>query len=221
MGTGRFIAFEGIEGSGKSTQIRLLQEWLEARGSDVLFVREPGGTPAGERIRDILLDPSLSEMSDVCEMMLFAASRAQLIHQNVRPALDAGKTVLCDRFVYSSLAYQAYARGLGRERVWTTNAPAVDSVLPDRVVLLDLSPTDAMARARARGSLDRIEAESLEFHEAVRRGFLREAERDPERFLVVPAQGQSESIHQSIIEGLSDLFEEPGSGPAAAEEQSS
>ena len=221
MGTGRFIAFEGIEGSGKSTQIRLLQEWLEARGSDVLFVREPGGTPAGERIRDILLDPSLSEMSDVCEMMLFAASRAQLIHQNVRPALDAGKTVLCDRFVYSSLAYQAYARGLGRERVWTTNAPAVDSVLPDRVVLLDLSPTDAMARARARGSLDRIEAESLEFHEAVRRGFLREAERDPERFLVVPAQGQSESIHQSIIEGLSDLFEETGSGPAAAEEQSS
>ena len=221
MGTGRFIAFEGIEGSGKSTQIRLLQEWLEARGSDVLFVREPGGTPVGERIRDILLDPSLSEMSDICEMMLFAASRAQLIHQKVRPALDAGKIVLCDRFVYSSLAYQAYARGLGRERVWTTNAPAVDSVLPDRVVLLDLSPTDSMARARARGSLDRIEAESLEFHEAVRGGFLREAERDPARFLVVPAQGEPESIHEAIIEGLSELFEEPGPGSAAAEGQSS
>ena len=221
MATGRFIAFEGIEGSGKSTQIRLLQEWLESRGRDVLFVREPGGTPVGERIRDILLDPSLPEMSDIAEMMLFAASRAQLIHQHVRPGLAAGKTVLCDRFVYSSLAYQAYARGLGRELVWTTNAPAVDSVLPDRVVLLDLSPTDAMARARARGRLDRIEAESLEFHAAVREGFLREAESDSARFLVVPAQGDPEAIHQLIIAGLGELFEEQGPRPRTAGDASS
>jgi dTMP kinase len=139
-------------------------------------------------------------------MFLFAASRAQLIREEVRPALAAGETVLCDRFVYSSLAYQAHARGLGREQVWTVNAPAIEGLLPDRVVLLDLPPATALGRAQARGALDRIEAESLAFHEAVRAGFLDEASADPERFRVIEATGTPEDIHERVLEGLGGLL---------------
>jgi len=206
MGGGRFITFEGIEGSGKSTQIAMLHEQLEARGHSVHRLREPGGTAVGDRIRAILLDPELSELTDVTEMLLFAASRGQLIRQEVRPALAAGKTVLCDRFVYSSLAYQAHARGLGRDTVWKANLPAIQDVLPDKVVLLDLSPQVALDRAKARASLDRIEAEDLEFHEAVREGFLAEAKADPDRFCVVEAVGSPEEIHSRILEGLETLL---------------
>lgn len=202
MGGGRFITFEGIEGSGKSTQIRLLREHLEQSGVPVLCLREPGGTPVGDRIRAILLDPALPELTDTCEMLLFAASRAQLIRQEVRPALQAGKTVLCDRFLHSSLAYQAHARGLGRDTVWRANAPAIEDLLPDEVVLLDLPPAEALGRARARASLDRIEAEDLAFHERVRAGFLDEAAADPERFRVVAATGSPAAIHERILDAL-------------------
>jgi len=206
MDRGRFITFEGIEGSGKSTQIRLLREHLTKGGHSVRLLREPGGTPIGDRIRAILLDASLPELTDTTEMFLFAASRAQLIREEVRPALAAGETVLCDRFVYSSLAYQAHARGLGREQVWTVNAPAIEGLLPDRVVLLDLPPATALGRAQARGALDRIEAESLAFHEAVRAGFLDEASADPERFRVIEATGTPEDIHERVLEGLGGLL---------------
>jgi dTMP kinase len=206
MDRGRFITFEGIEGSGKSTQIRLLREHLTKGGHSVRLLREPGGTPIGDRIRAILLDASLPELTDTTEMFLFAASRAQLIREEVRPALAAGETVLCDRFVYSSLAYQAHARGLGREQVWTVNAPAIEGLLPDRVVLLDLPPATALGRAQARGTLDRIEAESLGFHEAVRAGFLAEASADPERFRVIEATGTPEDIHERVLEGLGGLL---------------
>jgi dTMP kinase len=206
MDRGRFITFEGIEGSGKSTQIRLLREHLTKVGHSVRLLREPGGTPIGDRIRAILLDASLPELTDTTEMFLFAASRAQLIREEVRPALAAGETVLCDRFVYSSLAYQAHARGLGREQVWTANAPAIEGLLPDRVVLLDLPPATALGRAQARGALDRIEAESLAFHEAVRAGFLDEASADPERFRVIEATGTPEDIHERVLEGLGGLL---------------
>jgi dTMP kinase len=206
MDRGRFITFEGIEGSGKSTQIRLLREHLTKGGHSVRLLREPGGTPIGDRIRAILLDASLPELTDTTEMFLFAASRAQLIREEVRPALAAGETVLCDRFVYSSLAYQAHARGLGREQVWAANAPAIEGLLPDRVVLLDLPPATALGRAQARGTLDRIEAESLAFHEAVRAGFLDEASADPERFRVIEASGTPEDIHERVLEGLGGLL---------------
>jgi dTMP kinase len=206
MERGRFITFEGIEGSGKSTQIRLLREHLTKGGHSVRLLREPGGTPIGDRIRAILLDASLPELTDTTEMLLFAASRAQLIREAVRPALAAGETVLCDRFVYSSLAYQAHARGLGREQVWTANTPAIEGLLPDRVVLLDLPPATALGRAQARGTLDRIEAESLAFHQAVRAGFLGEASADPERFRVIEATGTPEDIHERVLEGLEGLL---------------
>lgn len=206
MDRGRFITFEGIEGSGKSTQIRMLQELLVTHGHTVRLLREPGGTPVGDRVRAILLDPSLPELTDTAEMLLFAASRAQLIREEIRPALAAGETILCDRFVYSSLAYQAYARGLGRDLVWTANMPALEGVLPDRVVLLDLPPDTALQRASARAELDRIEAESLSFHEAVRAGFLAEAAADPDRFYVVEAVGSPEDIHKRVLEGLGGLL---------------
>jgi dTMP kinase len=206
MGPGKFITFEGIEGSGKSTQIDMLHKHLELRGHQVHRLREPGGTAVGDRIRAILLDPALSEMTDITEMLLFAASRAQLIRQEVRPALAAGKTVLCDRFVYSSLAYQAYARGLPVATVRAANAPAIEGLLPDKVVLLDLPPKVALKRAKARAALDRIEAEALSFHEAVRRGFLEEAEADSDRFCVILAEGSPEDIHGRILDGLEALL---------------
>jgi dTMP kinase len=206
MDRGRFITFEGIEGSGKSTQIGMLRDLFVGRGHTVRLLREPGGTPTGDRIRAILLDSSLPELTDTAEMLLFAASRAQLIREEVRPAMAAGETVLCDRFVYSSLAYQAHARGLGRNLVWTANMPALEGLLPDRVVLLDLPAHTALERASARAELDRIEAESLSFHEAVRAGFLAEAAADPDRFCVVEAVGTPEEIHERILEGLGGLL---------------
>lgn len=197
-----FIAFEGIEGCGKSTQLRLLQEHLEAAGRRVVAVREPGGTPVGDRVRAILLDGALTEMTDTAEMLLFAASRAQLVREVLRPELAAGAVVLCDRYVHSSLAYQGHARGLGRAFVADANAPAIDGLLPDRVVLVDTDVEAALGRAKARAALDRIEAEDLAFHQAVRAGFLAEAQRDDGRFLVIDGAGTPEAIHASIKEGL-------------------
>ncbi len=210
---GRFIAFEGIEGCGKSTQLRLLANRLEDSGARVVQVREPGGTPVGDRIRATLLDATLGEMTDVCEMLLFAASRAQLVREVLRPSLSAGAYVLCDRYLHSSLAYQGGARGLGRDFVYRANEAAIDGLLPDRVVVLDLDPAEALARAAARAAADRIEAEKLEFHTAVRAAFLAEAARDPERFRVIDGQGSVDVVHSRLLDGLSDVLVEPGAGP--------
>ncbi len=197
-----FIAFEGIEGCGKSTQLKLLRERLEAADRRVVSVREPGGTPVGDRVRAILLDGALTEMTDTSEMLLFAAARAQLVREVLRPELAAGSVVLCDRYVHSSLAYQGHARGLGRDFVAAANAPAIDGLLPDRVVLVDTDVEAALSRAKARAALDRIEAEDLTFHRAVRAGFLAEAANDADRFLVVDGAGTPEAIHATIVEGL-------------------
>jgi len=202
MHRGLFIAFEGIEGCGKSTQLKLLAERLDAGGRRVVAVREPGGTPVGDRVRAILLDGALTEMTDEAEMLLFAASRAQLVREVLRPELEAGAVVLCDRYVHSSLAYQGHARGLGRDYVAAANAPAIDGLLPDRVVLVDVPVEDALGRAKARAALDRIEAEDLAFHTAVRAGFLAEARADADRFLVVDGGGSPAEVHRAIVEGL-------------------
>ena len=202
MHPGMFIAFEGIEGCGKSTQLKLLRERLEAADRRVVSVREPGGTPVGDRVRAILLDGALTEMTDTSEMLLFAAARAQPVREVLRPELAAGSVVLCDRYVHSSLAYQGHARGLGRDFVAAANAPAIDGLLPDRVVLVDTDVEAALSRAKARAALDRIEAEDLTFHRAVRAGFLAEAANDSDRFLVVDGACTPESIHATIVEGL-------------------
>lgn len=200
--TGIFIAFEGIEGCGKSTQIQLLAEHLRGQGQDVVLVREPGGTPIGDRIRALLLDPEAGEMHDTAEMLLFAASRAQLVRQVLRPSLQAGRTVLADRYVTSSIVYQGHARGLGRAPVAEINTPAIDGLLPRRVVVLDLPVQVALRRARDRAALDRIEASGVDFHRSVRRGFLDEAALDPDRFTVVDADGSPEEVHKRVLRAL-------------------
>ncbi len=202
--TGTFIAFEGIEGCGKSTQMKLLRDHLAAAGEDVVETCEPGGTAVGDRVRGILLDAALGSMTEHAEMMLFAASRAQLTREVIRPALARGAWVLCDRYVYSSLAYQGHARGLGRDLVARANAPAIEGLLPDAVVVLDLPPAAALRRALARSAPDRIEGEALEFHAAVRAGFLAEAELDPDRFVVVDADGDAERVQARIRARLAE-----------------
>jgi len=206
MTTGRFIAFEGIEGSGKSTQIARLAGALAARGVEVVRLREPGGTGLGDRIRAILLDAGEVGMRPEAEMYLFAASRAQLVQTAVEPALARGAWVLCDRFVYSSLAYQGHARGLGRDRVLRANADAATR-LPDLVVLMDLPVAASLARAAARGSLDRFEQEGAEFHEAVRRGFLAERDQDPDRFATVAADDAEEAVTASVLAAVLPLLD--------------
>lgn len=202
MSTGIFIAFEGIEGCGKTTQLARLQARLEGAGRTVRRLREPGGTPLGDRIRDILLDPASQAMTARTEMFLFAASRAQLVREQLRPALAAGEVVLCDRYLYSSLSYQGAGRELGRELVYQVNSPAIDGLLPDRVVLLDLDPETALRRARARAGLDRIEAEAQDFHRRVRAAFLDEAERDPQRFVVLEAGRSPAEVERALVEAL-------------------
>jgi dTMP kinase len=181
---GRLIAFEGVEGSGKSTQLELLRRVLEGRGREVVVTREPGGTPAGERVRALLLDPEV-ELSPRAEALLFAAARAELVEAVIRPALERGAVVLCDRYLDSSLAYQGAARGLGRGPVEAVNRFATVGLLPDLVVLLDLDPASGLRRRV--GQLDRIEAQDLGFHRSVRQAFRDLAAADPERFAVVDA----------------------------------
>lgn len=187
MEQGTFLTFEGIEGSGKSTQAALLKDFLEERGLDVLVTREPGGSPIGEQIRSILLDPDNRGMVPLAELLLYEASRCQHVEAVIRPALEDGKTVICDRFFDASTAYQGYARGLGIEMVEELNLVATGGRKPDLTVVLDL-PVDIGLKRLGR-SLDRIESEAVEFHERVRQGYLRIADGEPDRVKVVNATG--------------------------------
>lgn len=207
MTPGLFIAFEGIEGSGKSTQQRRLAAHLTTLGHDVVTTREPGGTPTGDRVRGILLDPALPELADTTEMLLFAASRAQHVRELLKPALSRGAVVLCDRYLHSSLAYQAWARGLGREAVLAANAPAIDGLLPDMVLLLDLSLDAAFTRAAERGRLDRIEQAGRGFHAAVQQGFYRERELDPERFVTIDSARDPDVVFAEVLAAVLPLLE--------------
>ena len=203
---GRLIAFEGVEGAGKSTQVELLRRALEGR-SQVVVTREPGGTPAGERIRALLLDPQV-ELHPRAEALLFAAARAELVENVIRPALERGAVVLCDRYLDSSLAYQGGARGLGRGPVEQVNRFATGGLLPDLVVLLDLDPADGLRR-RSRDP-DRIEAQDLDFHRRVREAFRDLAAADPGRFAVVDATAPVPEIAARVTAAVLPLLE--GSG---------
>jgi dTMP kinase len=182
---GSLIAFEGVEGAGKTTQLRLLARELERLGREVVATREPGGTALGERVRAVLLDPASTGMHPRAEALLFAAARAQLVEQVIRPALDRGAVVLCDRYLHSSLAYQGAARGLGVDAVAAVNRWATGGLAPDLVVLLDLDP--AVGLGRRPGARDRIEDQELRFHRAVGQAFRDLATAEPDRFVVVDA----------------------------------
>lgn len=190
--TGRLIAFEGGEAAGKSTQV----DRLAAR-IDALVTREPGGTPAGARIREVVLDPGLGELSARAETLLMAADRAQHADEILRPTLAAGRHVVSDRSLYSSIAYQAHARGLDADRVRDISLWALDGLVPDIVVLLDV-PVD-VARARlASTAPDRLEAKDDGFHERVRAGFLAQAAADPDRWAVVDATAGIDAVTDAV-----------------------
>lgn len=199
---GVFITFEGGEGSGKSTQIARLANRLEAAGVRVRSLREPGGTEQGEALRAMLLDPDHTGLDAIAELLLYEASRAQLVADVIEPALEAGEIVLCDRFYDSTTAYQGFARGLSLERIRTLNEIATNGLVPDRTIVLDIDPVLGVERATADGA-DRLEGESVAFHEAVRQGFLTVALEDPERVRVVDASGTPDEVAEAIADALS------------------
>jgi dTMP kinase len=201
---GAFVSFEGVEGSGKGTQIELASRFLETEGFDVVVCREPGGTRVGERLRSLLLDHDTGRVEPRTEALLFAAARSQLVATVIRPALEAGKVVLSDRYVDSSLAYQGVARGLGEQDVLTLNVWATQGLFPDLVVLLHLEPEEGMSRAA--GDPDRIESEDVAFHAKVADAYLRIAEEHPERFVVVDAGKAEDDVHKEVREALLRLL---------------
>lgn len=170
---GLFITFEGPDGSGKSTQITRLKEYLSSKGYDVLLVREPGGTRISEQIRSVILDTENKGMHPICEAMLYAASRAQLTHQVIIPALNEGRMVIADRFVDSSIVYQGYARGLGEEMVATINSYATGGLAPDITFLINIPAEVGIARKNNQQKLDRLEEEGISFHKKVHEGYNR------------------------------------------------
>jgi len=192
-----FIAFEGGEGAGKSTQEALLAAALTERGHHVVRTREPGGTPAGERIREILLSPKFDGLDARAEALLFAASRGEHVARIIRPALDRGDVVICDRYLDSSVAYQGYGRDLGVETIRDLSLWATDDLVPDLTIVLDIDPAIGLSRL---ANPDRMEAEPIEFHRAVRAGFLDLASKDPGRYLVLPADQPRDVIAAQILD---------------------
>ena len=195
--SGRFISLEGVDGSGKSTQAAMLADALRDRGHDVIAVREPGGTALGEDIRDIVLGPDA--MSPWAEALLVAAARAQLVADVVRPALEAGRWVVADRFLDSSLAYQGTARGLGIDQVVQVNAPGIGGCMPDLTVILDIVPSSASDRRAGRASVDRIEGEGEALQEAVAEGYREVARLFPDRIALIPAAGTLDEVHTRVL----------------------
>jgi dTMP kinase len=208
-----FISFEGIEGSGKSTVASSVRDALEAAGIETIITREPGGTELSERIREILLDPRMSGMDPRAELLLYLASRAQLVEEIIGPALERGTSVVCDRFMDASVAYQGFARGIGEEAVEELNAFAVGSIIPDRTFLLDLPVEKGFERGPERREeegarpKDRLEREDRSFHEKVREGYLRLARRNPERIVTVDASASLDAVYDFIFRNLEQFLD--------------
>jgi dTMP kinase len=206
-GGGVLIAFEGGEGAGKSTQVRRLQQWLTEEGLVARATLEPGGTPLGGRMRAIVLDPASAALAPRAEALLYAADRAQHVHEVLRPALDAGEVVITDRFVDSSLAYQGAGRTIPMDDVRSISRWATQGLQPDLTILLDLPPEVGLARARGRAAADRLESESLDFHQRVRRTFNALAEAQPDRYLVLDARSTPEELAAAIRTRVSELLQ--------------
>lgn len=206
MSDARFIVFEGGEGAGKSTQSAALADYLVARGHRVRRTREPGGTPAAEAIRAILLDPANTGLDDRAEALLFAAARGDHAARVIRPALDAGEIVISDRYLDSSVAYQGVARDLGADRVADLSLWATGGLLPDLTVVLDVDPRLGLARVVGP---DRLESEPVEWHERVRQAFLDIAARAPDRYLVLDGSRPAEDLAVEIATVVSSLAGDP------------
>lgn len=200
MNSNLFITFEGPEGAGKTTVIQMIAERLTKINIEVLATREPGGIEIAEKIRTIILNPAHTAMDERTEALLYAAARSQHYFEKVRPALDAGKLVICDRFIDSSLAYQGYARGIGVNEVLSINEFAIGKKLPDVTILFDLAPEVGLARIHATGNreVNRLDVESLPFHQKVREGYLQLVQQYPERIRVVNADQDIENVVEDV-----------------------
>ena len=201
---GKFITFEGCDGCGKSTQLKLFSEYLTEQGVAHIFTREPGGGKISEAIREILLNGKNSEMTDECEALLYAAARAQHLADRVAPALNEGKLVICDRYVDSSFAYQAYGRNLGTEFIGKINAFALENFLPDATVFIDLMPEEAFLRKHGADENDRLEQAGMAFHNRVYQGFDEMAKANPNRFIRVDGRQTPEAIFAEILQKLKE-----------------
>ena len=199
---GKFITFEGCDGCGKSTQLKMFSEYLTENSIPHVFTREPGGGKISEGIREILLNGKNMEMTDECEALLYAAARVQHLHDRVQPALNEGKLVICDRYVDSSFAYQACARGLGEDFIGKINAFALEHYKPDVTVFIDLTPEEAFLRKKGADENDRLEKAGLAFHKKVYEGYKRLAENEPDRIVSVNGRNTPEGIFEEILSAL-------------------
>jgi dTMP kinase len=204
---GIFITMEGPDGSGKSTQIELLKEFLTQKGYEILVTRDPGGTAVSEAIREIILNKEFSEMNDMTELLLYTAARAQLVGQVIKPALAAGKAVISDRFVDSTAVYQGIARGLGIDTVYDINRYALQGVMPDMTFHLDLPAEVGIARKKNQAELDRMELQTIEFHQKVAQGYRELAKRNPERIITIDATLPKEEICDMIRTRVNAVLE--------------
>ena len=209
MAKGIFITLEGPDGSGKSTQIELLSEYLRKKGYDIILTREPGGTVVSEEIRRVILNPELKEMKDMTELLLYASARAQLVGEVFKPALEQNKAVISDRFIDSSAVYQGIGRGLGVETVYEVNRYALQGVFPDLTFLLDLDAEEGIKRKKQQAELDRMEQQDLAFHQRVAMGYREIAKRDPKRIIsldgTLPREVICDMIREKVEEKLSEL----------------
>lgn len=205
---GRFITLEGSEGSGKSTNLAFIHSYLQQSGIDVVLTREPGGTPLGEAIRELLLDHRNNEMASDTELLLMFAARAQHLHERILPALEAGRWVLCDRFTDATYAYQGAGRGIAEERIALLEEWVQGALRPDLTLFLDLPVAQGLARAGERSAPDRFELEQLDFFERVRQGYLEQAARAPERYRIVDASQPLEAVQSRLRELLDTYLED-------------
>lgn len=207
--SGLFISFEGVEGAGKTTQIKLFHKYLEGKGYKVILTREPGGTPIGEKIREVLLDPENKEMNYMTELLLYCASRAQHLHEKILKKKKEGYIVICDRFSDSSLAYQGYARGIDIDLIEILNKTVVGDNMPDMTILIDIDPEKSLDRAikssKQEGG-DRIEQEKIEFHKRVWQGFREIARKDPKRVKTFDGDLDISEIHEKIVRSFEEFY---------------
>jgi len=208
MKKGFMLVFDGSNGAGKTTVIKGVEKYLTLKGFDVLLTREPGGTPIGEKIREVILDPSTPEMCYMTELMLFGAGRAQHVQQKIVPALAQGKIIISDRFDAATFSFQHFARGIDLNTIVKINDLALDGFTPDMNIILDLDPREGLKRVLSRGEgLDRLEDEKSDFLAKARDGYLKQAENCPEKFEVIDASQSKENVLADVINVIDSLID--------------
>ncbi len=207
MKKGLFISIEGLDGSGKTSCILKIKEHFEKIGHQVVVLREPGGTPIGEKVRDILLDAKNTEMTDVAEMLLYASSRAQLFSQIIKPTLESGIIVICDRFIDSSVAYQGYGRGIAIDDVLAVNLTAIQNTLPDITLFIDIDPKTSLNRRFSVSETDRLENEKIQFHQRVYEGYLALCQRFTKRIKRIDGNGSIDHIYELMMIEINQCIE--------------